>query len=589
MYKILNSFFVRSLIIIVIAISSLNIFIWEEIYNYNISTIKESAHLKVKSALKIIDYKSFINKDKVQLEKDAYEIKEITELRITIIGPDGIILGDSEVPFDKLDEMGNHITRPEVEEALRTNIGFKKRRSATLGENFYYYCETVKHNGKIIGFVRLALFGSGFDKNENFVLFLIIVVDIIFLSFIIFLLLFIRSLNNAKINSLYSNLEDRKRLKNYDAIPNVGYPRYNDIIQVINIIFENFNIQTKELKEENKHLLNIIDSLSEGIAVFHSNGTLSFCNNNFPKILDLSNDFETDANAYSILTFPPMLNDIKFFNESRENLSRKTKYYKDKYIEYTIEPFQINGDDEGFIIVVCDVTKINKLETVRTDFVANVSHEFKTPLTSIRGYAETLMSGNVEDEKTKLNFLNKIYNQSIYLENLVYDLLNLSRIEKNEVDNIERIDITPILSEIVSEFKIKSKNKKIRFNYKTNCKKECYVKANSNLIHNIVTNLISNAIQYSDENGEINFNVNADQNKIYIEVKDNGIGISEKDKARIFERFYRTKKASSVYVEGTGLGLSIVKNAVEFLEGKFGFESEEEKGSKFWIELNVIK
>lgn len=588
MYKILNSFSVRSIIIVVIAISILDIFLWNEINDYNISTIKESTHLKVKSALKIIEINSLEKKDKEQLEKDAEVIKNITDLRTTIIGRDGKVLGDSEVPFDKLDEMENHITRPEVEEALRTNVGFVKRKSATLDINFYYYCETIKHNGKIIGFIRLSLFETDFEKSTNFIIYIIIVADLILLFFISLLLYLIRSLNNKKVNSVYLNLEERKRLKNYEEISNVGYPRYDDIIQVINIIFENFNIQKKELQDENKHLLNIIDSLNEGIAVFHSDGTLSFCNNNFPKILDLPNDFESNANAYSILTFPPLLKDIQTFNRDNVTFNRKTKYYKEKYIEYSIEPFQINENDNGFILVVGDVTKIHKLETVRTDFVANVSHEFKTPLTSIRGYAETLIENSIKDEKTKLRFLEKIYNQSIYLENLVYDLLNLSRIEKNEVDNIEKINIIPILTEIASEFKIKSKNKKIKFNYQTNFEKEYFVKANNNLINNIVANLISNAIQYSKENGEINFNVKAEENKIRIEVEDNGIGISDKDKSRIFERFYRTKEASSQYIEGTGLGLSIVKNAVELLGGSFGFESEENKGSKFWVELKVL-
>jgi len=589
MHKLLNSFSIRSIIIIVIVISLLDIFLWNEINNYNISAIKESAHLKIKSAEKIISLNSLEKRDKEQLEKDADEIKRLTDLRTTIIARDGKVLGDSEIPFDQLDKMENHITRPEVEEALRTNVGFKKRKSATLDLNFYYYCETIKHNGKITGFIRLSLFESDFEKSTNFIIYIIVVTDLIILFFISLLLYSIRSLNNKNINSVYNNLEERKRLKTYDVLPNVSYAKYNDVIKVINIIFENFNNQTKELKEENKHLLNIIDSLSEGIAVFYSDGTLSFCNNNFPKILDLPRDFEADANAYSILTFPPLLNDIQRFDQEHVTISRRTKYYKEKYIEYTIEPFQISDSDKGFILVVGDVTKIHKLEIVRTDFVANVSHEFKTPLTSIRGYAETLISGDVKESKTKLNFLKKIYNQSVYLENLVYDLLNLSRIEKKEFDNFEKINITPILAEIASEFKIKSKNKKIKFNYQTNCESECFVRANNNLINNIVVNLISNAIQYSKEKGEINFNVKTAEDKICIEVEDNGIGISEKEKSRIFERFYRTKEASSVYVEGTGLGLSIVKNAVDLLNGTFGFESKENEGSKFWVELKVIK
>ncbi|PIW70650.1 MAG: hypothetical protein COW08_00695, partial [Ignavibacteriales bacterium CG12_big_fil_rev_8_21_14_0_65_30_8] len=236
MHKIFNSFSVRTIIIVALAITVLDIFLWKEINNYNISSIKESAHLKVKSALKIIDLNSLELIDKVQLEKDADIIKNITDLRTTIIGRDGKVLGDSEVPFEKLDEMENHITRPEVEEALRTNVGFVKRKSATLDLNFYYYCETIKHNGKIIGFIRLSLFETDFEKSTNFIIHLIVVADLILLFFVSLLLYLIRSLNNKKVNSVYLNLEERKRLKNYEEIQNVNYPKYDDIIQVINII-----------------------------------------------------------------------------------------------------------------------------------------------------------------------------------------------------------------------------------------------------------------------------------------------------------------------------------------------------------------
>jgi len=284
-----------------------------------------------------------------------------------------------------------------------------------------------------------------------------------------------------------------------------------------------------------------------------------------------------------------MLNDIQKYHKKKSVIIREIKYYEDKYLKYKINPFKFAEDDLGFIIVIRDITKIHNLETMRTDFVANVSHEFKTPLTSIRGYSETLLAGSVKDEKTKFRFIEKIRTQSVYLENLVTDLLQLARIESKEIEDIERINIVPIVKSIASEFRSISTAKKLKFNFNNNLENDCFVNANIKVIYNIVANLLSNAIQYSKENGNITLTINEENDIIRIEVNDDGIGIPDNDKSRIFERFFRVKKASAIYAEGSGLGLSIVKNAVELLSGSFGFESEENVGSLFWVELKTLK
>ena len=589
MNKFSNSFLIRSVIIMVIAVTLVNIFLWEEINNHNISDIKRTAHLNAKSALGIIDSTSFYFRDKVQLEKDAAAIKKLTNLRTTLIGREGNVIGDSEIPINKLDSLPNQITQPEVMEALYSNLGFVKRENSVSGLDYYYYCAPVKYNDKITGFLRLRLSASDFEEQRNFFIYMVIIVDIIFLLFAVLFLVSTKNLFNKKITPLYTNLIKRKSQKKYNALPESPFLPVNDIVYLINQIFENFNSEKEFWQRENNHLLHIIDSLNEGIAVFHSDGLLSFSNNRFVKILDISPDFDKNGHAYNILKFPPLLNDIQKYNKKKSAIIREIKYYEDKYLKYKINPFKFGKDDLGFIIVIRDITKIHNLETMRTDFVANVSHEFKTPLTSIRGYSETLLAGSVKDEETKFRFLEKIRTQSVYLENLVTDLLQLARIESKEIENIERINIVPIIKNIASEFGRISNAKKIRFNFNNNIENDCFVNANTKVIYNIAANLLSNAIQYSKENGNISLTVKEENDIIRIEVSDDGIGIPDSDKSRIFERFFRVKKASAIYAEGSGLGLSIVKNAVELLSGTFGFESEENVGSLFWVELKTIK
>jgi len=589
MNKKINPLLTRIVVIIIIAIISVDLFLWMKIKTQDISEIKYEAHLKIKSALKIIDKDLFANSNKEILEKYANEIKKITNLRTTLIKRDGDVLGDSDVPLPKLNDLGNYITRPEVIDALQNHVGFVKRKSAALGTEFYFYCEPVMNDGTISGFIRFALPPENYNSRINFIFVLIILTDIIFILFGIFLYFSVKNLFKKKSDNIYSHLENSKRLRNYEYVPQVGFTPLDDIVQIINQIFDDFNLQQKTLKRDNEHLLRIFDSLSEGIAAFHSNGIISFANNNFSSILNLDDFIMENDYAYDIIKFPPLLKDINKFSVKQKSINRKIKYYDNKFLIYKVSKFKFDKDDIGFLVIVQNITKLHNLETIRSDFVANVSHEFKTPLTSIRGYSETLLANSVKDEQTRTRFLQKIRNQSVYLENLVSDLLKLNRIESKSAEEISEINICPVLNEIAAEFKLKAEAKKIIFHYENDCKDSFIVSANTKLIYNIVANLVANAIQYSKENGNIVLSAKVNNDIIRIEIKDDGIGISEKDKPRIFERFFRVDKASAIYAEGSGLGLSIVKNAVELISGNYGFESEENVGSLFWVELKKTK
>ncbi|MDD5505967.1 MAG: ATP-binding protein, partial [Candidatus Omnitrophica bacterium] len=238
----------------------------------------------------------------------------------------------------------------------------------------------------------------------------------------------------------------------------------------------------------------------------------------------------------------------------------------------------------GSVIVIHDITEIRRLETMRRDFVANVSHELKTPLTSIKGFVETLLEGAMEDKENRVNFLKIINNHVDRLNNLINDLLELSYIESKEVELLRnRFDLSILVNEVVMGNKSQAKKKGVEI--KSDLPAGLEILADNSKIEQVLANLINNAIKYNKENGFVQIYSEQLADKLKVVVEDSGSGIPVKDIPRIFERFYRVDKARSRELGGTGLGLSIVKHIIELHSGSVGVESTEGLGSKFWFTL----
>ena len=251
-----------------------------------------------------------------------------------------------------------------------------------------------------------------------------------------------------------------------------------------------------------------------------------------------------------------------------------------------IDPVHFEDTDAviGFIINIENITEYAKLENMRKEFVANVSHELKTPITSIQGFIETLKMTDNLDEDTKNRFLTIIENEATRLTRLIDDILLLSTIENKTKKKVEKVDLFEVFEEVheVINYIAKIKNIKVKYDFEN---KDIDLWEYSGYIRQILLNIISNAIKYTGENGKVSIKQYIKSEKVFIEVKDNGIGIPEEDIERIFERFYRVDKARSRSVGGTGLGLAITKHMVKALNGNIRVESEHGVGSKFIIEL----
>jgi len=243
------------------------------------------------------------------------------------------------------------------------------------------------------------------------------------------------------------------------------------------------------------------------------------------------------------------------------------------------------GERAGVVCVLHDITEIRKLEMYRSEFMANVSHELKTPLTAIRSYAETLINGAVNDKEHNLEFLKKIDKHALNLSALIDDQLEISKLEsKKELGPFTRVDILKTISHAAETITEKAKKKNISIE-KNISKRECFVSGMEDHIYRAVLNLLDNAVNYTADYGRVEISCVKKDDKIEITVTDNGIGIPKEHLPRIFERFYRVDKARSRELGGTGLGLAIVKHVANIHNGTVSVESEENKGSVFTINL----
>lgn len=246
--------------------------------------------------------------------------------------------------------------------------------------------------------------------------------------------------------------------------------------------------------------------------------------------------------------------------------------------------FSKDGRVQGTTVVFNDITEIKKLEQMRKDFVANVSHELKTPLTSIKGFAETLLDGAQDVPEIREQFLNIIHDESERMQTLVEDLLELSRLEQDNYQlETTIVDVTSLLRETATLLQRKAEEKQMQIHLET--EEEVFIRADLNRLKQVVVNLVANALNYTPSGGNVWISLEDGEEAVMLRIKDDGIGIHPKEMQRIFERFYRIDKARSRNSGGTGLGLAIVKHIIDLHHGTIEVDSEENQGTTFTIRL----
>jgi len=593
-----NNFSLKKQLIIIFVI--IQILILSVIYFYFTDRQSEFYIEQLKISLKN-EAKLLISKEKLNFDNNILnqEIRnnfdqwskkwsEEIDARITIINKNGVVIADSTYNSD---EMDNHLNRPEIQKVIKGNkTGSAIRRSDTLKIDMLYMALPVIKDGEIAAFMRLAKsleeINTVIKQNlKNYFIFFLV---ILFLS----LILLGRFTSNLikpiqKMSKIAAKIADG----NYgDSINLESHSKEIDkMIQQFNLMSKKLEKKINEISEEKNKAEAILSSMVDGVIATDKNGEIMLINPAAREMLfidekDVKNkDFIQVVRNYKINELlEKVLKENTIISKEIVLQREEEKILRCHFASITNE----NNDIKGGVIVFTDITELRRLEQVRKDFVANVSHELKTPLTSIIGYVDTLLENKNIEEKTSNKFLEIIKDEADRLGILIQDLLNLSKFEDGNPD-LQPGDINKLIVKTVSILKEKANKKNIII--ETELEKDInQVYLIKEQIEQVMINLIDNAIKYTPENGEIKVKTLNRSDKILVEVEDNGIGIPEKDKQRIFERFYRVDKARSRSMGGTGIGLSIVKHIIKSHDSEINLESESGKGSKFWFYLKKV-
>ncbi len=593
MQKILKNTLFQIFIFNFVVLTAANFFLYDLLKTFILDELRAEFEKKVALARPQLDLNALEREDHGQLKDFVDRMKSLTNLRITILNRQGEVLADSDVPIGKLNSVENHLTREEIQQALMRGAGIASRRSKTIDEELIYYSETIRESGKIVGFFRTAIFMPDVNAKLSFIRSLIFKTDIIFILLILITLGFLLIKYRNKLSTIRTELAQQRA---HGRIQDLGYQEDHELNKLLRELNKTLSWSQNRLSDSQiqiDQLKNILNSIASGVLAFSQQGLILFVNDAFRELFRIEEGKLENQEIYKCIHFPPLIRDIEIFLSDRTltEINNSLKFYDETYIEYRIYRQKIGSIGEHrYLLTVRDITRLRQLERVRRDFVANVSHEFKTPLSSIRGYAETLLSGAAQDKDTQTKFLEKIERQTIRLENLVSDILQLAKIEKKDISDMNKIDMTALIGEIIEEFITGTRNEDLILELDVaDPERKIIIEANPDLVRTIIANLLSNAVQYNQPNGRIITRLYADQSYCIIEVKDNGIGISEEEVDRIFERFYRTNDARTIFAEGTGLGLSIVKNAVDSLNGQIDVTSKLGKGTSFVVKIPLAR
>lgn len=341
-----------------------------------------------------------------------------------------------------------------------------------------------------------------------------------------------------------------------------------------------------ELSNEKNKFEMIINYMTDGIIAFNRDGFIIHINSAALSVLEMQQCSLTFPGIMQKLGLKYELSDIlrsKNISEISENVQIGEKFFRVQFASFTDKENNV----EGLITVLQDYTEAQKLDNMRKEFVANVSHELKTPLTSIKSYAETLLDGALDDKDTAKNFLEVIYSESNRMDRLVKDLLLLSKHDSGIKLNLTRITPVNLVNDVVSRMRIAAEEKNQKLSV-VELDKAPDINGDEDRLEQLLFNVIGNAIKYTPDNGSITVYVGKNGTNACIKVVDTGIGIPEKDLDRIFERFYRVDKARSRQLGGTGLGLSIASEIAKSHGGTIRAESEQNKGTTIIINLPGI-
>ncbi len=509
-------------------------------------------------------------------------IAELTSTRITVVDPSGKVIGDSERDPTTLD---NHADRPEIIEALSGKIGRSVRYSFTIRQEMIYVAAPVMSGDRVIAVVRASLPLISIRKALGTVYLRIAMGGLIAALFLGVISYFISLRIGRPLEQLRVGAQRFARGEFARKLYSSDYYEMGMLAESMNEMASQLDERIKAIARQRGETDAILASMIEGVLAVDLDMRVLTMNEAAARM------FETDsikAHGLSILETARNIHIHRFVEktlQSETNIEEEIPLGGTKDIVLQAHGTVLRdekGNRIGGLVVMHDITEIRRLENVKREFVANVSHELKTPVTAIKGSVETLRDGALSDPAKAEDFLAIISRHADRLNAIIDDLLSLSRIEQTSEREdliVEKTSIKGLIESAVNSLAARAEQRKI--DIRCEASGDFPVSVNAVLIEQAISNLIDNAVNYTDPGGSVLVAISQNEAKIIITVKDNGCGIEKRHLPRLFERFYRVDTARSRKMGGTGLGLAIVKHIAQAHGGYVTVESQPGKGSEF--------
>jgi len=501
--------------------------------------------------------------------------------RVTIINVEGKVLGDS---WEDPATMGNHRERPEIKEALATGEGESTRYSTTFRENFMYVAVPVVRNGETLGVARTALSLSEIEASVNntlrtIILSVVIVTIVVILAAALVTRMILRSVSRAtRAAEMISsgNFEHKIKVDSHDEMGRLG--------NAFNAMADNVREMMLAISEEKGKLSTVLGTMADGVILTDSRGKILLANKAAEDLLKFNQSAAEGKPLIESVINHKLEDVLKKCLETRTRQLTQIDTAEGRFVRVIAAPLR-SGKMPGALLLLQDLTEVRSLQTMRREFVGNISHELKTPLAGMKAIVETLIDGAIEDRQTTVDFLNRMNGEVDNMTHLIDELIELSRIETGNANlNLMPVDLNFLVRESAERLAPMAERKQI--NLKTVLTAELpTVPADRDRIQQVISNMIHNAIKFNREKGEVKITTSLSGDSVTVQIADSGAGISKDDLPHIFERFFKADKSRSSL--GSGLGLAIARHIVQAHKGKIWVESQEGKGSVFSFSLPV--
>lgn len=514
--------------------------------------------------------------------------------RVTLVLPDGTVAADSQ---EDPAGMQNHLDRPEIRDALQRGEGTARRTSPTQGRDTIYHAKAIRRDGRTLAVVRVGLPEHEVDAALLDLVIKTMAGGLVAALLAAFLSWLVSRRVARPVEEMAAGVKEMIADGSETRLKPPNIHEFSTLAGTMNLMADGLRQRLVATGAQQKELETTLSGMSEAVLLLDATDRIRIINPAAERLLRLEHGFSTGRRIFDILQEGPLFEFVSRPMDGEDAIEEEINVESDK--PRFVHAFRSSirddqGCSRGTLLVLHDITRLKRLEAIRRDFVANVSHELKTPITSIKGFVETLRSDTDHDPETVRRFLDIIARHTDRLNSIIEDLLVLSRIEQAENlgrDKVledpgmarEKVLVSSIVESVMMVCEPRASRRNIQISATVQPDSVAFV--NQPLMEQALLNLVENAVKYTDQGGHVDVAASVSDGRLTLTVSDDGCGIPKEHLPRIFERFYRVDKGRSRSQGGTGLGLSIVRHVATIHGGKVRVTSEPGVGSQFVIDV----